>query len=224
MEIYFVMDIKDGKAVGGKSGKREDYAEVDKFSRIVRTSDPVKIVEELKPKNAYIADLDRIEKRGNNSGVIYEVSKRVERLIADQGYESIEEARGLSWTPVLGTETFDVRRLEDGDYIVSVDVKESLLDKSGFFSRVEGLIEFLNTFRLQAIIVLPIHSVGTLSYDFSLVEKAIELSDHRVITGGGISSYKDLERLKEMGVDGVLIATAFHRGLLDPELLKIGRV
>ena len=224
MEIYFVVDIKGGKAVSGKSGERDKYEEIHKKSVIVDRSDVEYVVERVKPRNLYIADLDRIMGIGNNFKIIERLGKKVGKLIADCGFKSLEEAEGVRFTPVLGTETFNVLELRDGDYIVSVDFKGNLLDRSGRFKDLESILEYLNSFKLSGVLVLPIHSVGTMRYDFDLLERALKLSDHRILTGGGFKSLDDLYKAKEMGVDGVLLATAIHRGLIDIEIVRKGKL
>ncbi len=223
MDVYFVMDIKQGRVVAGKMGRREEYREISETSKIVSTSDPEGVIDTLKPKNVYIADLDRIERRGDNLRTVLEISKMVDRLIADLGFEKVEDEI-YPFTPVLGTETFDLRLLKDGEYIVSIDIKNRLLDRSGMFERVEDVLDYLNSFRIAGILVLPIHRVGSLSFDLSMVEKALNTSNHPVLTGGGIKSIDDLIVAREMGVDGVLISTAFHSGLIDPSILREGKI
>ena len=223
MDVYFVMDIRNGEVVAGKMGKREEYRKISETSRIVNTSDPSEIVRILKPRNVYIADLDRIEQRGDNLQEILRISEKAERVIADLGFERIGEM-AYPFTPVLGTETFDLRNLEDGKWIVSIDVKERLLDRSGEFESVEEVIEYLNSYRISGIIVLPIHSVGSLNFDFSLVEKAVKVSDHPILTGGGMRSVEDLIMAKEIGLEGVLVSTAFHLGLLDVRIMREGKI
>ncbi len=223
MDVYFVMDIRNGKVVAGKMGKRDEYMEISKTSKIVSTSNPVNIVNILRPKNVYIADLDRIERKGDNFQTILEISGKVERTIADLGFEKIEE-KPYPFTPVLGTETFDLRLLKDGDWIVSIDVKEKLLDRSRRFESMEEVIEYLNSYRISGIIVLPIHRVGSLTFDLSLVETAVKISDHPVLTGGGLKSREDLFMAKEIGLDGVLVSTAFHLGLLGLHVLREGKI
>jgi phosphoribosylformimino-5-aminoimidazole carboxamide ribotide isomerase len=41
-----------------------------------------------------------------------------------------------------------------------------------------------------------------------------------VLVGGGVRDVADLVKLKELGVYGVLVATALHSGKISPESLK----
>jgi len=222
MNIYFVIDIKGGKVVAGKSGERDKYEEIHKMSVLVDRSDVESVIDRVRPRNLYVADLDRIMGIGDNIPIIEKLN--VKRLIADCGFRSLEETKKVNFTPVIGTETFNILELRDGNYIVSVDFKGNLLDRSGKFKNLEEILEYLNSFKLAGVLVLPIHSVGTMKYDFSLLEKALKISDHKILTGGGFKSLNDLYKAKDLGVDGVLIATAVHRGLIDVEIVRKGKI
>ncbi|WP_456477729.1 HisA/HisF family protein [Geoglobus ahangari] len=224
MKVYLAMDIKGGRVVAGKAGRRDEYEEVHRSSRIASTSVPAKLVEEIGPRNVYIADLDRIEGKGDNSKEIEEVCRAVEEAIVDGGFRELGEVENAGYIPVFGTETFDLRKLEDGEYIVSIDIRERLLDRSGMFESVEDVVEYLNSFRIRAILVLPIHQVGTMSFDFGVVERVLGLTSHDVLTGGGMRSIEDLERAKEMGLSGAIISTALHLGNIDVEVVRRGRI
>ncbi len=222
MDIYFVIDVRNRKAVIGERGERSGYKEVHERSILLDRSDVEYVVDKIRPKNLYVADLDRIEGVGDNIDIIERIN--VEKLIADCGFRSIEEAMNLNFTPVLGTETFNVLELKDGDFIMSVDLKGGLLDKSGKFRRFEEMLRYLNSFKLSGVLILPIHSVGTLHYDFKVLEKALDISDHKILTGGGFKTMQDLYMAKELGVSGVLIATAIHKGLIDVDVVRRGRI
>lgn len=221
MKVFFVVDIKDGKVVAGKSGEREKYPPISSVSSVVNSDDAVEVVEEIKPRFLYAADLDRIMGKGNNSDTLLKLSTRVEELIADCGFRKPEELENLPFTPVVGTETFDITQLDRKCY-VSIDFKEKFLDASEKFKSYKEAVEFLNSLSLEGIIVLPIHAVGTMKTDFSILEQTLEISEHPVLLGGGISGIGDLERLKEMGCSGVLIATAIHKGRIPVSLVRKG--
>ena len=226
MRIYFVMDILDGKVVRALGGEREKYYSIGKFSKIVDEDDPIKVLEVVKPRLLYVADLNRIMGKGTNTRIIEMLASRVKHLIADCGFKKAEELEGLNFTPVLGTETFDVTQLENIDIpvFVSVDIKRGrLLDSSGKF-KFKNLIEFLNSFDLLGIIVLTLDKVGTRSLDLNTIEKAVELSENPVFAGGGVGSVDDLIKLKEIGCRGALIATAVHIGSIGLDVVRRGYI
>ncbi|AEA47617.1 HisA/HisF family protein [Archaeoglobus veneficus] len=219
MKVYFVMDILNGEVVRAVRGERQNYRPVHLTSRVVTSSDPLEVVSTLNPKRVYVADLDAIMGRGSNVNTITSMIPLCEELIADCGFRSVEDTVDLPFTPVLGSETFDLRKIEDGFY-VSLDVRDGLMDASNSFNNVEEAVEWLNSFRLKGVIVLSIGNVGTLFPNFRLVEKVVGLSTNPVLAGGGIRSVEDIERAEKMGCDGVLIATAVHEGLIPPDVLR----
>lgn len=221
MRIYFVMDLKDGVAVRGKSGERDKYYPISQKSVVVSSSNPFEVVEQLKPRFLYVADLDRIEGRGDNLQLIEKLTEMVEELMADCGFRKREEIEDLPFKPVLGTETYPVDEITDGVY-VSLDFKGGKL--LGCKGTEFDILEFLNSHELEGVIVLSIDSVGSLRHNFRLTEKVLELSENPVIAAGGIASLEELERLKEIGCKGALIATAIHEGLMDAELIKRGEI
>jgi phosphoribosylformimino-5-aminoimidazole carboxamide ribotide isomerase len=64
--IIFVLDILNGKVVHAVKGEREKYGPIHNFSKVCESSDPLHIVDELSPRELYIADLNRLEGSGNN--------------------------------------------------------------------------------------------------------------------------------------------------------------
>ena len=222
MRVFFVIDIRNGKVVAAKRGEREKYVRIDLQSQIVSTSDPIEVVKSIEPRYLYAADLDRIEGRGENTNVLVKIASMVEELIADCGFRHPDELKDLPFKPVVGTETFDITKLDEPCY-VSLDFREQFLDASGKFSDWRQAVEFLNTIDIDALIVLTIHAVGTMQPDLSLFEKVLEISDNPVMLGGGVSSVSDLEKLKEMGCSGVLVATAVHKRKIPLEIIRRGK-
>lgn len=221
MKIFFVLDIKKGIVVHAERGEREKYKPIEEKSLVVKTSDPFSIVETLKPRFIYVADLDRISGDGDNLGIIEKLSGKVEELIADCGFREVEELEGINFEPVLATETFDITKIDRKCY-VSLDFFDNFLDTSQRFKDFEEAIEFLNTFELSGVIVLNVKRVGTMKVDFQLISKAVEISENPIFVGGGVGSLEDLRKLHEIDCKGALIATAIHRGRLPLHLIRSG--
>jgi len=222
MKVFFVIDIKKGKVVAGKSGEREKYKSIAELSQIVDSDNPVKVIKDVKPKYLYAADLDRITGEGDNFDVLVSLSTLTHQLIADCGFRFKEELENLPFIPVVGTETYDITRLDRKCY-VSLDFKGCFLDASKKFGDWRYAVEYLNNLDLYGVIVLPIHSVGTMKPDFDILQSVLKISDNPVLVGGGVSGLEDLERLKDMGCSGVLIATAVHRGRIPLDVVRRGR-
>jgi len=132
---------------------------------------------------------------------------------------------------VLGTETFDVRRLDEVELklrrnvFVSLDIKGRLLDSSGSFTDWRNALEWLNSFKLGGVIVLTLHKVGTASsLDFDVIEEAVGISDNPVFAGGGVKDVNDLLKAESVGCDGVLVATAVHERVIPLEIVRRGKI
>ncbi|RLI79201.1 HisA/HisF family protein [Archaeoglobales archaeon] len=226
MKVVFVIDLIDGRVVRGYKGERESYKPIHHFSKIVKSSNPYEVIKKLKPKYLYIADLDRIMGKGSNLEIILELRKEVEETMADCGFKEPNDVV-YDVYPILGTETFNIKRLEEVDakrVYVSLDLKEEeLLDASNSFRNWIDAMEFLNSFNLKGVIVLMLDKVGTsTSLDFESLEMAVGLSDNPVYGGGGIRDTEDLIKAKEVGCDGVLISTAIHNGRIPIDVIRGG--
>lgn len=221
MKVFFVIDIKNGKVVAGRSGERDKYKSIVEISQIVDSDNPLKVIEEVKPKYLYAADLDRITGKGDNFDVLVSLSS-LTQLIADCGFKFEEELENLPFIPVVGTETYDITKLDRKCY-VSLDFKSVFLDASKKFGSWRDAVEYLNTLDLYGVIVLPIHSVGTMKPDFGILQPVLDISDNPVLLGGGISGLKDLEKLRDMGCSGVLVATAVHKKAIPLEVVRRGK-
>ena len=228
LKLYFVTDLLNGLVVRGVSGKRQEYKPIRNESTLsLPSSNPIEVVEFIKPKNLYVADLDRIMGVGTHSELIEKLKAFVDDLIADCGFKDPSEVKDLPFSPVLGTETFDIRQLEKVEktenVVVSIDILDSLLDASSSFKDWLEMVDFLNSFRLKGVIVLTLKKVGTSSsLDWELLEKAIDASTNPVFGGGGVKSLNDLERAKEIGCKALLVATAVHNREIPLEVVRKG--
>jgi len=219
----------NGLVVRGERGERAAYRPINEFSSIVNSSSPVEVIQSVKPKYVYIADLDRIMRKGDNFGTILKIKRYVKDLIADCGFRESKELPELDFNPVVGTETFDVRQLEGLDDLrritVSVDILDELMDASSNFGDCMEVIEYLNSYRLKGVIILTLRRVGTSSsLDWELIEKVLDVSHNPVFVGGGVKSMEDVERARDMGCRGVLIATSVHNGEIPIEVVRRGEI
>lgn len=225
MKLFFVMDIMNGIVVLAEKGERHKYRPVAEKSLVVKKSNPLEVLEEIKPRFLYVADLDRILGKGSNLNMLNSISTKVEEMIADCGFRSLEELKNANFIPVLGTETFDITKVADirGDYYVSLDFRdEKFLDASGRFEDFKSALEFLNSFSFKGVIVLNISRVGSGNPDFELISNVLSLSANPVYLGGGVSGLDDLEKLRDLGCDGVLISSAIHRKAIPLDLIQKG--
>ena len=214
MEVIPVIDIMGGIAVSGKSGRRDEYTSLETV--FADSPDPVEIAKNLPYKRLYTADLDGIMKGTPNIDLLEELCK-IKNIMVDAGIKNIDDYGRISHIDaevILGSETLqDLETLEaikkEAEVVVSIDIKNGKL-MSPFLP--DDPLDAFNLLKnkIKRFIVLNISSVGTLSSDFSILEKFI-LPDVEIYYGGGIKK-EDIEKLKKMGVSGVLVGTALHKG------------
>ena len=228
-KLIFVMDISNGVVVHGVRGERDNYKPISEGSKIVENSDPLEIMGVVKAKEVYIADLDRIMERGDNFSLIKKISNKAE-VMADIGVRSLEDVEiGHKYASkiVLGTETIHRKVIDEDIYIdedlVSMDLrgKELLCGDPKIPKDPKEFLSELDRYDLDGIIVLFIDRVGTGSgMDLEFLEELRGMSVHPMIFGGGIEGLEDLDRLKDIGMDGALVATAIHNGKIPLDLLR----
>jgi phosphoribosylformimino-5-aminoimidazole carboxamide ribotide isomerase len=96
---------------------------------------------------------------------------------------------------------------------VSVDLfnKEVLTSDKRLKLEPLSLIKALNEYPIRDVIVLELDRVGTKSgIDFDFLARAVAVSKHNILSGGGVRSYEDISELEKIGVKGTLVATALH--------------
>ena len=218
MQIIPVIDLMNKMAVHGKSGNRDEYKPLK--SVICNSANPIDVAMAYKERGAetiYIADLNFIMGNGDNFEVIKEID--FVNKIVDIGVkmredlENIKKILNKNDKAIVATETLeDIELLKEKDIVVSLDFKNGeLLNYS--------LDEILSHVREDTpLIILDISSVGTQrGINVELIKYVLDKTNNPVYVGGGIKGMEDLEICYNLGVDGVLIATAIHKGILDLE-------
>lgn len=221
MRCIFVLDILNGAVVHAVRGERSRYEPIAGFSQIVSTSEPLGILQELHPREVYIADLNLLTGRGDNLAVIKKIST-LARTMADTGISKAGDLDSLpaSVSLVLGTETASLQLIEeaarDRRIVVSIDMmKRKVLARDPDLARQTPLqlLQRLNGLKLEGVILLELDRVGTSAgLDEQFLEEAIAATKHPLILGGGVKEEDDLRALEEMGFSGALLATALHNG------------
>ena len=238
--LILAVDLLDGVVVHAKRGAREEYKPINIFSSIVSSSELTRVIEEIKPEEVYIADLNRLMNTGDNREIIKElrVRKRDLRIMLDYGLRGIDDlkeavAAEIADNFVLGTETSSMNLIETASKSeisnnISISVSVDLFNKAVLTSdkrlKIEPLllIKALNEYPVRDVIVLELDRVGTKSgIDFNLLARAVEASEHGILCGGGVRSCEDIYTMEKIGVKGALVATAIHDGSIPLSLLSM---
>jgi len=228
MDIIFAMDIRGGIVVKGYRGERERYEPIERHSKVCTTSDPLNVIDTIKPRRTYIADLDRILGWGDNSLIIKRLSARTKTLV-DRGIRRLDDVREterISDVAIIGTETGSldvIQAAQSMNIAVSIDMKGTTVISAdpALSGDPLDIIENMNLYRMNELLLLNIDLVGTKEgVDFDFIEKAIDASGHRIIVAGGIRSSSDLDKLEDLGAAGVILSTAIHEEIIPVEVVR----
>lgn len=232
-----------GRVVQGLRGERHAYQPVR--STLVAGCDPLTIAQALcgacGGKPVYVADLDALAGTGDHLAIIRELADGLGVEPWVDGAVSDEEAavrllEAGAARVIVGTETLSelgaLRALRDavpaGQLVVSLDV-----GASGVISRCPSLrgrapLEALTVLvaeGVEDVILLTLTHVGTgAGPDAGMLRAArVAFPRLRLIAGGGVRDPEDLRILATAGADGVLLATALHRGWITPADIRAAR-
>jgi phosphoribosylformimino-5-aminoimidazole carboxamide ribotide isomerase len=219
MDIVLALDLMGGQVVHGARGERAKYRPL--LLPGMPSSEPEAVVSAISPRYLYIADLDRIMGRGDHDGPVRACACLAERVFLDRGIRSPEDyLTGENLVNVVGTETGgpDLSRYPGG--FLSVDVRDGRVIPRG-----EDPLEVLGEAGLWAFegcILLNLGQVGTGAGLPAGLGDIREAYGKTLFYGGGVGSAEDLERLREAGFDGAIVATGVHRGVIPLEWVRRG--
>lgn len=223
MELIPVIDLMGGAVVHARRGARDAYRPIE--TPLSASAAPPDVADGLLALGAfrtlYIADLDAIARRGGHDAELQALAVRHPRLAlwVDSGEASPEAlarrvARGPG-RPVIGSESLaDLAEAEaalaSAAGLLSLDYgpegprgPESLHDNAALWP--------------EAVIVMTLARVGAgQGPDVDrLAAIRARAEGRRVYAAGGVRDVDDLHRLAELGVAGVLLASALHDGRLS---------
>ena len=195
MKVILAMDLMDGYVVHGKSGNRDQYKPLT--WGLSPSAEPLSYLSVMKPKYAYVADLDRIGMCGDHTETILRLASIPEKLWVDRGC-SIPEEYLPGIANIVGTETADAPFEEFTGGYLSVDVKDGTVIPDGL-DPVE-MIREADKYAFDGIILLNISSVGTESgIDVDFAKRIRAATKKPLLYGGGVNTIKDL-RILAIGV------------------------
>lgn len=229
--IIPVLDLKNGRAVSGKSGQRDNYKPLTTVFH--DSSLPLEIARSLKNCGAtriYIADLDAIEGKGSNLGIIHEINKEYVSVMLDCGVcniDDVEKALEEVDKVIVATETLqNIEQLyqifdafKKDEIIISIDIKNGILHTKHLNLSLEELIPQIKKLDPEEIILLDISRVGLeKGIDLNLVNKLDGIGESLII-GGGLRN-SDITYLQNKGIEKFLVGSALHKGKLNYHKLK----
>ena len=235
MQVIPVIDIKDGVCVRAVAGHRDDYRPMSSpLSASALAPDVVNAYLGLYPfSSLYVADLDAIERRRSNLGVLDALHDEQPHLSVwlDAGFESPDEiARlaGRSWLhPVIGSESqrgysefkavmASVDQFEVGAPRLSLDFNaDGFIGPQEIVQTPESWPSDLIVMTLDRVGVNEGPGVSRLQEVAALSRSAGSAAAPSLFAAGGVRGPDDLNTLATFGCAGVLVASALHNGVLD---------
>ena len=220
IEVIPVLDIMNGLVVHAIAGRREEYRPLEN-SVLSQKPNPFSILNGLKNigfRTVYIADLDAIMSRGSNKHVIDIAIKMGFKVFADIGRKGLEYSDEDKLIHVIGTEYIlypnEIKSLSNR--VISLDMYNDLVIFRNTRKRLDNVLTQIKKLNLKKILVIDLSRVGTeLGVNKTIISKVVKYFPRKVIVGGGIRNEKDVIELKNIGVIGVLIATAIHKGIIQ---------
>jgi phosphoribosylformimino-5-aminoimidazole carboxamide ribotide isomerase len=241
MEIIPVLDLAHGAAVHARGGERARYQPVRSVLSPGCVGDPLALIrafrDRLGAERCYLADLDAIEGGAVQGSVLRRLAEPEGApggvLLVDAGTRSPEAALELlslgASEVVVGLETLrafaDLASLLEAvgrhQVVFSLDLRmgRPIVHSDG--GRADGFAADALGLATQAVetgatclVVLDLARVGTgQGVDLNLLGALRRrLPGVRLLAGGGVRSRWDLERMRDAGCDGALVASAIHDG------------
>jgi phosphoribosylformimino-5-aminoimidazole carboxamide ribotide isomerase len=242
MRLIPVIDLLGGQAVHAVKGARGHYRPVK--SVLCDTPDPLAVAKAFRDRlglhEIYIADLDAIQGGSpiSHREAIAALARRERmRIILDAGVSDVENA--CAWLDlgvrkvVIGAETLrtwstlrDLPSRIDRDHLVfSLDLRGgTVLSQCPALASMSPMqvLGNLQSAGWREVILLDLGRVGSgEGLDRALAGSArTAFPDLGLIVGGGVADPTELIELKSLGVAGVLVATALHRGIIIAQHLS----
>lgn len=222
MLIIPVLDIKGGHVVRAQMGMRESYKPIE--TPLSATPAIESVAEGLCRIHPfpvfYVADLDAIE-NGLGAFATADPLSRLQpkpEVWLDAGFRNTKDVEQMlansQMFAVLGSESqadTDVLRTFGGHQrvILSLDFRsDAFLGPPAILSQPD--------LWPKRVIVMTLDKVGARGGpDFDRLLAIKDVAGNReIIAAGGVRNVNDLERLKDMGIAGALVATSLHNGEL----------
>lgn len=241
MQIIPVLDLAGGVAVHAQAGERTRYAPLKSELAPNRVGDAVALLRAfhalLEVHECYIADLDAIQGGAIQRSLIRELAEFHTgfsgAMMVDAGTslpgEALEVLSCGASQVVVGLETLlsfadlaEVTRVVGQSRVVfSLDLRlgnpvlhPALQDAMGAGPDALSLAAQAVAAGVGTILLLDLGRIGTgCGVDLGLLEALRRrFPQVRLLAGGGILTRLDLERMRDVGCDGALVASAIHTG------------
>ena len=241
MQIIPVLDLAGGVAVHARAGDRTRYAPLVSDLVPDRAGDPVALLRAfhrtLGVHECYVADLDAIQGGALQRSLLRQLAEFHTgfsgALLVDAGTNrpggALEVLSCGASEVVVGLETLHafadlaaiVAVVGPSRLVFSLDLKlgrpilhSAMQDAIGPDPDALSLAAQAVAAGVRTLLLLDLGRIGTgCGVDLGLIEALRRRFPRiRLLAGGGVLTRRDLERMKDAGCDGALIASAIHSG------------
>ncbi len=226
MRVIPVIDLKGGCVVHAVLGLRDFYKPIS--DSVYGTCEPVELAAKLALegfKVIYVADIDSIMGGEVDEEVFRSLRRLGVEVIADIGVadeRTLKKAIELADYPVIATESLPslgflssaLKRCGDRAF-VSLDLKGGRVVSRAPEVSGKGLREACKLFKALGalrVILIDFDRIGSCSGPNTEGARGLVEEGFEVYVGGGVRGIGDLIKLREIGVSGVLVASALHSG------------
>jgi phosphoribosylformimino-5-aminoimidazole carboxamide ribotide isomerase len=243
MDIIPVLDLARGIAVWAQAGDRARYKPVASALMPSAVGDAVALLGAFRTRlgatACYIADLDAIQGGAVQRRMLRELAQLetgfAGAIMVDAGAHTAEStlevmACGASQV-VIGLETLRaftglaeiVRLVGEEQVVFSVDLRlgspilhPAMQDAMGAQPDALSLAAQAVEAGVASLLLLDLARIGTgCGADLGLIEELRKgFPELRLLAGGGVLARRDLERMRDAGCDGALVASAIHAGTI----------
>jgi len=240
-----VLDVRGGRAVLARGGRRDTYAPVRSLlvaGGAGEGGDAIALARAYRDildcDEWYVADLDALAGGAVQRALLGALAGLRGRVLVDAAVTTPERARELvadgAARVVVGLETlpsFDAlalvaRAIGPKRVVFSLDLRDGApLAKAGLSGTPLEVARAALAAGAGAIVVLDLARVGSgRGVDLVLVEALRRAFPHlELLAGGGTGTARDVERLADAGLDGALVATALHDGRIKRDDVAAAR-
>jgi phosphoribosylformimino-5-aminoimidazole carboxamide ribotide isomerase len=241
MQIIPVLDLAGGVAVHAQAGDRSRYAPLTSNLVPDRTGDAVALLRAfhavLGVHECYVADLDAIQGGALQRTLIRQLAEFhtgfAGALLVDAGTNraggALEVLSCGASEVVVGLETLQafadlaaiVEVVGPSRLVFSLDLRlgnpvlhPAMQDAGGSGPDALSLATQAVATGIATLLLLDLGRIGTgCGVDLGLLETLRRrFPGIRLLAGGGVLTRRDLERMRDAGCDGALVASAIHTG------------
>jgi len=225
MEIIPVIDVRQNQVVHAVKGQRQNYRPLQTCLCDSHSADDIvqAFIDTYPFKTIYIADLDAIQGTSNNEQLIEQILDKFQSVSfwVDHGISSAIDLKIQSRRQhVIGSETNISPETLNELFTSSPEIILSLDFQTKALLGDQKLLQKTDLWP-ERIIIMSLSQVGSNNGpDYKLISDIQKSAGNRKIyAAGGVRHEDDLQTLNDMGIDGVLIATALHTQQITADTL-----